>query len=504
MIQLPKSRPEPEADGAIVQNQTLLLAGSANVEHRPAAGADLRSLVAKESVFEDIRACTGHTADKGPANAEAQQKQEGRRLKKVDPRTQSVVPSKAVITLEAPPSNEKEIIFKDISIHTDHTADKSSAGAEAQHKQEGRQLNKNDRRTQSVASSEALITLKNPRSTAFTRKDPVSRRRHFEPASDIMKRILDDKSSEVPTSVIAARTRAAVSSGRIGLRWNDKAYGYLAKFVAKGKVGAVRECLKAGCNPGTEKKPRWWPIYNAVRGASDEHLKCLRKLVLYDADVNVRQSRNRRTPLHYAVESKRWKSYSSVIYTLLAHGADLNARDMANDLPLLMLLVGNGRLPQEKRNALFLLLAPNFQTNLNVTLPGTLDNPLHLAIRRKDAYTVDAILGKMKQIGGSTLDLMMYEYNGSGFTPLLLALTIFQLGEDLDEELQIIEYLLKHGASVDDAETTQGKTPLHLVIGVSKNTIALGLLCRRSANPDLPDFGGQTPRALSNDQQIDS
>ena len=349
---------------------------------------------------------------------------------------------------------------------------------------------------QSDNSSKASAATKPPpRLGAFVNKAPARRRLKFESATVLMERILDNKSSEAPTSVMSVETRATVLGGLVGLRWNDKAYGYLPKFVANGKVGAVRECLKAGCNPGREEKPRWAPVYNAIRGGSGKHLKCLRELVFYGADVNARRYTNGRTPLHYAVESKPWSGYSSVIYTLLAAGANPNIGDRANDLPLLMLLVGNGPLSQEKRDALFLLLAPNFKTDLKVRVPGTRDNPLHLAIRRKDAYTVDALLEKMNQIGDSTLDLMR-EHNGSGFTPILLALTIFQLGEESDEELQIIEYLLRHGANANDGDVTQGKTPLHLIIGKSKNSIALELLCRHSADPNLPDISGQTAMAL--------
>ena len=390
---------------------------------------------------------------------------------------------------------EKARIPKDMIARTGQDAGNKSWTAGDQKKQAKRNPNEKAASAKSERSSKTSTATKPPRLGDFKTKAPPRRGKKFESANVIMERILDDKSSEAPTSIMSVNTRAAVSVGRIGLRWNDKAYGYLPKFVANGKVGAVRECLKAGCNPGREQKPRWAPVYNAVRGASDKHLKCLRALVSYGADVNARRSTNGRTPLHYAVESEPWPSYSSVIYTLLAAGADPNVRDWANDLPLLMLLVGNGPLSQEKRDALFLLLAPNFNTDLNVSVPGTLDNPLHLAIRRKDAYTVDAILEKMRQVGGSALDLM-HEHNGSGFTPILLALTIFQLGKDSDEELQIIKYLLKHGASANDADTTQGKTPLHLVIGGSKSTIALELLCRHSANPNLPDLSGQTAKTL--------
>lgn len=345
------------------------------------------------------------------------------------------------------------------------------------------------------SSKVSAATKPPPRLRDFVKKAPARRRLKFESALVIMERILDNKSSEAPTSMMSVKTRATVLGGLIGLRWNDKAYGYLPKFVANGKVGAVRECLKAGCNPGREGKPRWAPVYNAIRGGSDKHLKCLRELVFYGVNVNARRSTNGRTPLHYAVESKPWPGYSSVIYTLLAAGADPNIGDGANDLPVLMLLVGNGPLSQEKRDALFLLLAPNFNTDLKVRIPGTRDNPLHLAIRRKDAYTLEALLEKMNQIGDSALYLM-HEHNGSGFTPILLALTIFQLFEESDEELQIIEYLLRHGANANDTDTTSGKTPLHIIINSSKNSIALELLCRHSANPKLPDTTGQTAVAL--------
>ena len=123
---------------------------------------------------------------------------------------------------------------------------------------------------------------------------------------------------------------------------------------------------------------------------------------------------------------------------------------------------------------------------------GTLDNPLHIAIRRKDAYTVDVILEKMKQVQGGALSLL-HKPNGSGFTPLLLAFTVFKLrGEEADEELQIIKLLLEHGANPNDQDAAHGETPLHLVVRASKNTIALELLCKHSANATLPNKAGQS------------
>lgn len=321
---------------------------------------------------------------------------------------------------------------------------------------------------------------------------PKTRRRRWESATTIMERILDDKISEAPTSVMSVNTRAKLSSSRPLLRWNDTFYGYLPSYVATGNVGAVRAMLTAGCNPGTAEKPRWAPIYNAIRGATNKHTKCLRALVSHGVNVNAVRSTNGRRPLHYAIEKAPWSGYSSVIYTLLAAHADPNARDNANYVPLLMLLAGKGPLSKEKRDALYLLLAPNFATDLDVFSRDTLDNPLHLAIHRKDAYTVDVVLEKMKQVQGRALSLL-HKQNGSGFTPLLLAFTIFKLlGEEADEELQIIKLLLEHGANPNDQNVSHGETPLHLVVQASKNTIALELLCRHSANATLPSNAGQS------------
>ena len=349
--------------------------------------------------------------------------------------------------------------------------------------------------TSDFASTRSHPTTVNepPRLAAYLKDVPKKPSRQWESANVIMKRILEDKMSEAPTSVMSVNTRATVSQSRPLLRWNDEFYGYLPSFITNGKVGAVRELLRAGCNPGTREKPRWAPISNAIRGATDKHTKCLRALVSHGVNVNAIKKSTGKRPLHYAVEKAPWPGYSSVIYTLLDAGADPNATDNANDVPLLMLLAGRGPLPQGKRDALYLLLAPNFATNLDVSIKGTLDNALHLAVRRKDAYTVDVILEKLKQVRGDALKLPQ-KRNGTGLTPLLLAFTNYPLlGEEADEELQIIKLLLENGADPNDQDTTHGQTPLHTVVSTSKNTIALELLCTHSANATMPNHAGESP-----------
>ncbi|KAG8530606.1 uncharacterized protein KY384_004644 [Bacidia gigantensis] len=335
------------------------------------------------------------------------------------------------------------------------------------------------------------------------------KRQGFESATIIMDRILKNKTAEAPTSIMSEKSRSLLAHGRIGMRWNDKSYGYLPIFTASGKVGAVRQLLKGGCNPGTEEKPRWQPIYNTIVGASDRHTKCLRELVEHGVDVNAfkplttKSGKRGKRPLHYALEQSVWSGYSTVIYILLAARANPNAKDPFGDVPLLKLLIGNEKLPQEKRDALYLLLAPNFSTKLNVTLPRTGDNPLHLAIQRKDAYVLDAILEKLKTAYDNTEDLI-HGHNSTGFTPILLAFSILSLTDDEAENIRIVHLLLTNGANANDQHAINGETPLHSVVQKSKSAIALELLLRHCADPKIKNKSGKTPLALINSSRAHS
>lgn len=333
-----------------------------------------------------------------------------------------------------------------------------------------------------------------PRLSTWIGKVPSkSRKSRFESATVIMERILENKKPEAPTTVMSTRTKAMISRSRPVTRWNDSYYGWLPHLCARGKASAVRDMLSAGCNPGTKTKPRWGPMYNAIRGGKDGHIKCLRALVEHGGNVNARRSTNNRTLLHYAIERELWDGYSTIVYILLAARADPNARDNAGDTPLLMLLVGMGKLPQERRNALYLLLAPNFDTKLDIRFPSTLDNPLHLAIRRKDAYVVDAILQRIQFLKGDSMSLM-HDQNASGFTPILLALSIFKMtSDDAAEDFHIVKLLLDHGANPDDQDAAQQNTPLHYVVREYKNGAALEMLCRRKAKTDIQNNAQKTP-----------
>ena len=125
-------------------------------------------------------------------------------------------------------------------------------------------------------------------------------------------------------------------------------------------------------------------------------------------------------------------------------------------------------------------------------MPEESDNPLHLAILCRDAYTVDVILAKMKNIQGDALSLM-HEYEGSGFTRLLQAFTIFALwGVEADEELQIFRLVLEYRANPNDQDIANRETPLHLVVRAKISPVALGMIRKHSVNATLLKKAGQS------------
>jgi serine/threonine protein kinase len=345
-------------------------------------------------------------------------------------------------------------------------------------------ISKNETSKCAQPSSEStLVSSDKPLSLGkFIAQVPKTRpKRNRESATIIMERTLANKASVAPTTVMSANTRAMISPSSPLMRWNDHCYDYLCHFVTRGGVAAVRTLLSQGCNPGTAKRPRRPPVLRAIQGETDKHIKCLWALVSYGTDMKAITPSNGRTYLHYAIERKPWSGYSTAIYILLMMGTDPNKRDYCNDLPLLMLLTGAGVLPDAKRDALYLLLAPNFETKLDVKVPASMDNPLHLSVRHKDAYATDAILAKMKESGETQI---LDACNGSGFSPLLLAFTIFSLRNDADDELDIVRSLLEAGSNPNAQDETKGDTPLHLAIR-GKMSVALELLCKHKANATI-------------------
>ncbi|KAF2257630.1 hypothetical protein CC78DRAFT_482762, partial [Lojkania enalia] len=81
------------------------------------------------------------------------------------------------------------------------------------------------------------------------------------------------------------------------------------------------------------------------------------------------------------------------------------------------LFYGNSSEPLEKHRLDALALLLHSSTEVNIALPATFNTPLHLAVRRQDAYAVGMLLHKNADINAK---------NSSGTSPLLLTANQFR------------------------------------------------------------------------------
>lgn len=287
-----------------------------------------------------------------------------------------------------------------------------------------------------------------------------------------------EAASSATTSVMSERTRKILGGFGSGLAWQDRTAHFLEKYVKAGSAAAVRELLNAGCNPGTKKKPRILPLMLAVKGGSQRHNKCLAALLSHGADVNARDNSGK-TALHYAIEHSNFHGYTNLIRDLLEAGADPNNKDKSGDFPLLQILYGGSEpLEKHKRDALACLLRREFATDVNVVPPGTLNMPLHLAVRRKDPYAVSMLL---------TSGAKVNEPNGSGMTPLMLAANAWS-SRISSGQVEVLRFLLQKGVNVNE-QNDVGTTALHIAASHLCEK-AVGLLLKKGADPAIRDIDG--------------
>ncbi|KAL9024905.1 MAG: hypothetical protein Q9196_006171 [Gyalolechia fulgens] len=301
-------------------------------------------------------------------------------------------------------------------------------------------------------------------------------------AEDYMQQVWEAASTRA-TSVLSARTRKALSSLGPGVVWQDRNLRYVEFYAKKGRAAAVRELLEAGCNPGTTKKPNYRPLINAARAGTLSHNKVVRVLLDHGADVNAVQPATGKTSLHFAIENAYFPGYTNLIRNLLEHAANPNALDRNKDTPLLQILYGGYEpLEKHKRDALACLLQPHLDTDVNVVPLGTLNMPIHLAVRRRDTLAVGMLIRKGSRIN---------DPNGAGTTPLRIAASSCK-GKIRDNDFELLRYLLESGANVNETSGEDRNTALHLAATQGCKQ-AVGLLLSHNADPRVQDKQGQTP-----------
>lgn len=301
-------------------------------------------------------------------------------------------------------------------------------------------------------------------------------------AEDYMQEVWEAASTRA-TSVLSAKTRQALSRLGPGVVWQDRNLHYVELYAKEGKAAAVRELLLAGCNPGTTKKPNYRPLTNAVRAGTLRHNKVVQVLLDHGADVNAVHPATGKTSLHFAIENSYFPGYTNLIRNLLEHAANPNALDRNKDTPLLQILYGGYEpLEKHKRDALACLLQPHLDTDVNVMPPGTLNMPIHLAVRRRDALAVGMLIHKGSRVN---------EPNGAGTTPLRIAASSCK-GKIADDDFELLRYLLESGANVNETSGEDGSTALHLA-ALQGCMQAVRLLLSHNADPKIKDKQGRTP-----------
>ncbi|KAL8681758.1 MAG: hypothetical protein Q9186_002146 [Xanthomendoza sp. 1 TL-2023] len=252
-----------------------------------------------------------------------------------------------------------------------------------------------------------------------------------------------EAASTIQTSVLDAKTQKAFAQLGPGIVWQDRTQHLVESYAKQGKAAAVRELLRAGCNPGTRKKPRWKPLLVAIKAGTQRHNKVVKALLDHGADVNARDPVTGKTSLHFAIENPFFPGYTNIIRILLEHGADANALDKNKDSPLLQILYGGYKpLEKHKRDALACLMQDHIDVDVNVMPLGTLDMPIHLAVRRRDAIAVAILVHRGSRVTTA---------NSTGLTPLQIAASTWS--ETIPEDdIEVLKHLILGGATITGDE----------------------------------------------------
>ena len=225
----------------------------------------------------------------------------------------------------------------------------------------------------------------------------------------------------------------------------------------------------------------------AVRGRSMKHVKCADALLRKGASVNAKSPVTGRSPLSIAIEHQYYHGYKLLILILLQYGADPNIVDKNGDSPLLQILYGGYEpLEEHRRDALALMFANSqYPVNTNVSPLGTLNTPLHLAVRRKDPYATGMLLENGADIAAR---------NGAGQTAFALAVSSWSPRMTVEQK-ELARILLRAGADVNEKHGPSESSALQTSIINSLLDITRMLL-RARADPYIANKKGQDSFAV--------
>ncbi|XP_069682855.1 serine/threonine-protein phosphatase 6 regulatory ankyrin repeat subunit B-like [Periplaneta americana] len=177
------------------------------------------------------------------------------------------------------------------------------------------------------------------------------------------------------------------------------------------------------------------------------------------------------TPLHVAIQLRHYR----IVPLLLKHGATVNIANNRNRTPLHV--ASDNSMLNECR----LIIAHGAQMHKEDAYGET---PLSIAVLKRKCYSVANLLLR----SGTYVNM----FNTTGFTLLGEAV----LHATLDNDLRVIEYLIKNGAVINVGDTIGKRTPLHLT-AISNNVNVAKFLLENGADPTILNRERQLPRTTA-------
>ncbi len=232
--------------------------------------------------------------------------------------------------------------------------------------------------------------------------------------------------------------------------------------VMNNNIDAVEALIKKGADPNAADKNGCTPLCEAAR---QNDVAIAKKLIQLGADVATKQEAGTETPLMAAISAQY--PYNEMVSLLLAHNADINAKDKSGYTPL-MAAAYRGH------NAI-----------CNQLLDRQADANAVDFLGRNVLHYIDGSLpaGTVKRLIAATKDLN----NVEGFQQRTALMTLIQ-----DHKTLAATLLIEAGAEVN-AQNKLGQTALHYALKTNHPDIAKKLLDKK-ADMALREIGtGVTP-----------